>query len=620
MNSDNSLETLGTRELVDSINHSSGVARALYLGFLALTAFIIITLANTSDLDLLLLTPLTLPIFNVDVGLRGFYALVPFAYALAHINLLVTLALLSGKLTVFNQKLIFLSYESRAEHRATLHVFAPVQYLSGQHDGLLRFTLWVIVAVLLIWMPPATLLWIQLDFLAAQDLVVINAQRAALLIDVVFTYLLWRKLLRGKARSIGDVRLPGTTAPLLRGHKRSSAMLSIWLIIVLTISVFGAVIPLGSWEKKIANSYLGSGNCSPLTASDSKEKYAKFCMNPVTRWVFDGKNALGLSEKASSDCRFHILSPHLSVPMCWFAGMRALDGLDQQVLVQGRIDQHQLSEIRSRNILPSTLRAVRGLQLQNRSLNFANFTGSHFVNSDFSFAQALGAEFRSSTHTQVVFSGAKLSGAGFWTADLRGSDFKRGELQNSKFEGASFTGVSFRDADLTKANLAFTEQLGVRYHNTDVDGANFNAAILRATEFQDMKLDKVESTTASATVSRLLGNIITGELKFGTQLYTSLQATTAIDPDTYYNTLCELPFYSINSRIQHPYNLLKMRDTKAKPLLESMVESMRGGKCLVLSNSWNQLQGHRKQEIVQLLDKPDISIETLNLAAALRTP
>lgn len=627
---------IGTSELVDSINSSSGVARALYLGFLAFTAFIVVTLANTSDLDLLLLTPLTLPVLDVDVGLRGFYALIPFAYTLAHINLLVTLVLLSTKLSIFNQKLIFLSYESRAEHRATLHVFAPVQYLTGRHQGLLRFTLWVIVAVLLIWMPPATLLWIQIDFLAAQDSAVINAQRFALLIDVVFTYLLWQKLLRGKARSVGDVRLPGTAAPLLRGQKRSVAMLSLWLLLVSVVAVFGAVIPFGSWEQRIASwSSPWTRECVALTgdivpkgkATDDKVvvatdtsayrfRYARHCMNPITRWVFDGPEASGLVGRASENCGFKVFGIGPSVSMCWFAGKRALDNLDHLVLVQGSLDQQKIGEIRSKNILPSTLRMVGGLQLQNRSLNFANFRGSHFVNSDFTEIRAHGAEFRDSILTRVNFTGAKLQGAGFWTSDLRGVNFKLSQLQRSEFHGATLTGVNFQQANLNDANFQNTDQFGVRYQGIEAFGVKFNSSLFRAVEFRHVEIDGVkigDRGVVGIGISNAKDMLSTSDVT------AVLTRGTTINVKEYYEMICELPLLGIDSEIQHPYNLLNLRYPGAIDHLKVMVTLTEEGGCPVLSNSWSNLQRDRKQEIVIALgssENIDIKIKDLNDAAS----
>ena len=63
------LETLASRDyaqadqMVDAINHSSGVARGLYLAFISLTAFLFVITGTTDDVDLLLRTPIKFAYF-----------------------------------------------------------------------------------------------------------------------------------------------------------------------------------------------------------------------------------------------------------------------------------------------------------------------------------------------------------------------------------------------------------------------------------------------------------------------------------------------------------------------------------------------------------------------------
>jgi hypothetical protein len=75
----------------------------LYITFLLLGAYIGIIIVSTTDEQLLRISPVTLPLLNVQLPIRGFYILVPWLILLFHLDLLLQFALLGHKLNVFDE-------------------------------------------------------------------------------------------------------------------------------------------------------------------------------------------------------------------------------------------------------------------------------------------------------------------------------------------------------------------------------------------------------------------------------------------------------------------------------------------------------------------------------------
>ena len=235
---DQQRQQLEAEQLAENINHSAGIARGLFLGFISFAAFLLVTTSTTNDYDLLLQTPIQLPIFNVSVDLPGFYRFAPWAFFFAHANMMMILVLISRKLEIFHGKLSIQPFVVRELLRARLHVFAPVQHLSRQHTGMLRFLLWLTSRVMLVWMPPFLILWLQIDVLAMQDSLTVWTQRFALLADTVMTYFLWSQMLKGRARPLAEIRLPGGRRPVTRRQKWNKFSTAIVMLFILALVIF----------------------------------------------------------------------------------------------------------------------------------------------------------------------------------------------------------------------------------------------------------------------------------------------------------------------------------------------------------------------------------------------
>ena len=82
---------------LDEANTTSEPARTSWLAFLALLTYVVVTLASVSHKDLLLNSPVRLPIINADIPLVGFFQYAPAMLLLVYLSLLVQHVILARK-------------------------------------------------------------------------------------------------------------------------------------------------------------------------------------------------------------------------------------------------------------------------------------------------------------------------------------------------------------------------------------------------------------------------------------------------------------------------------------------------------------------------------------------
>jgi hypothetical protein len=90
-------------KLQDAANAASGHVRNVYLTFLLFGLYLAIIFRATTHEQLLRAGPVTLPLLNVELPLLGFYWVAPALFVLLHLNLLLELHLLAGKLHRLDQ-------------------------------------------------------------------------------------------------------------------------------------------------------------------------------------------------------------------------------------------------------------------------------------------------------------------------------------------------------------------------------------------------------------------------------------------------------------------------------------------------------------------------------------
>src|SRR5512144_3121655 len=172
-----------TKALLEAANSASQQVAVLHIAFMAVCAYVLVIVFSTTDVDLLMGgNNVKLPVIDVMVPLVGFYAAAPYLVVLMHLNLLLQLQLLSRKLFAFDAATP--AEEGLGGRRDQLHLFPYTYYLVGRPSRVVGGLLGLVVSVTLVMLPLATLLSVQLKFLAYQAAGITWVQRFAVFLDV----------------------------------------------------------------------------------------------------------------------------------------------------------------------------------------------------------------------------------------------------------------------------------------------------------------------------------------------------------------------------------------------------------------------------------------------------
>lgn len=160
-------------ELLHDVNISSTAARNAWLLFLALMAYFFIALAGVSHKDLLLETPIELPLLQVAIPQRSFFLFGPLILVLVHFGLLLQHVMLSRKLREFHSRLS--NHEGQGlfrQHRfrVQLSSYTYAQAVAGPYRspliaGFLKAMTWITLGLL----PFLLLLDFQVTYLPHHD-------------------------------------------------------------------------------------------------------------------------------------------------------------------------------------------------------------------------------------------------------------------------------------------------------------------------------------------------------------------------------------------------------------------------------------------------------------------
>jgi hypothetical protein len=184
----------GIAELIGDMNVSAGAARTAWLGFMALLAFFVVALAGISHKDLLVETPVELPLLQVKVPQRSFALYGPLILLLVHLSLLLQHVTLARKVKDVHDRLTKHEgngYFRQHRLRTLVHSYTFAQAMAGPwRSRVIGFFLhtmnWATIAAL----PVLVLLNFQLVFLPWHDETATWAHRLYVLADVVLLLVL----------------------------------------------------------------------------------------------------------------------------------------------------------------------------------------------------------------------------------------------------------------------------------------------------------------------------------------------------------------------------------------------------------------------------------------------
>lgn len=511
-------------KLLSAVNGAAGAAGRRHLTFITLCVYVLIIIASTTDVMLLKISPVKLPLLDVEIPIEGFYAVAPWLVALLHFDLLLQFHVLAWKLHPFNAEVNRLPECHRSQlHKRITSFFYTHLMGGGEHSTVLRWLYEAILWVTLMFLPLGLLLWAQARFLCYHDADITQAQKLAVTADTLLLWGFWWLLMEDEAK------YPTEHPPRRwRFLQILGAMTLRWrsgiFIVCLLLSWQVAKIPgdVRFWEET-PWSYLPQAwlESSKIKSSDKAGPETNPFRRTLESWfVFRNLDlqeevltANALSPKTTNALRTgdakergealkevvgldlkgrDLRHANLSGAVLPEADMRPLEG--QPTQLQGA----NLEGARLQGALLNKARMLSarldGAQLQGAELYEAELQGVIMHRAQLSGARLSGAKLQGAylNETQLrgaYLSGAKLQGAHLDGAWMQGADLMYAQLQATDLQGAWMTGVDLKDAQLQGANLEGARLQGANLERAQMQGANLEWASIAGADFDNANLD-----------------------------------------------------------------------------------------------------------------------------------
>jgi uncharacterized protein YjbI with pentapeptide repeats len=451
--------------LLEAVNRSSDTAHMGWLIFLAIMAYLLIAVAGVTHRDLLLATPVQLPILGVQIQQVQFFQFASVLLVLFHLGLVSQLALLARKTLEFDNAVHKLEPSRRRAHplRLELHNFFFVQGIAGPNRSLIM-TLFLhgISWLTLVVIPVVLLLFIQISFLPYHSVPITWTHRIALLSDIGVLVLLGVFLTRAETNFFQAIRRAIATHPV-------TTLATIGLLgCVIFVSFVIATIPGEGLDRSLRKYFERSDQKGKVAEAQVWSNYIPGNLLPFLFGGADG-TLFGL---------FH----------------RNLIVTDVDLVADRDVSKGEPS-ISLRN------RDLRFARLDRSDLHQADMTGSNMDGASLTGANLIDVRLNCSDENELVltdnrkkancasarkakFSHARLRGASMNGIDLRYSDLKEANLENATLKYAWLSGANFSYANLQKADVTGgAKAQGAVFLIANLEGADFTGAQLQYADF-----------------------------------------------------------------------------------------------------------------------------------------
>ncbi len=381
-------------ELVQDANESAASTRTAWVVWMALLGFFVVALAGVSHKDLLLETPVELPLLQVKVPQSSFFLFGPLVLVLMHLNLLMQHVTLSRKLKDVDDRLTrHEGHHLPRQHRlrSLIHSYPMAQAVAGPwRSPVYGFFLHAVTWTTLILLPLLVLLNFQATYLPQHDASTTTWHRIYIVADAVLIVLLGTLIL------VPDRGFRGALATGATRHPASFAGSGLTATLATLVSFLVATIPdealdtlaTAIWPARIERATGSSREPQGTTAATRRAFWP-------TVILFDGPiDALAMRPSSPMSRNFVVISTPLVTPS---------------------------------NPEPDDA----SLNLRGRNLRYATFDRSDLRRADMTGADLTGA---SLIGTGLIK--ARLTNTRLTDADLRGASIISTIVKGANFEGA----------------------------------------------------------------------------------------------------------------------------------------------------------------------------------------
>ena len=494
--------------LLEAVNDSSDTAHTAWLIFLAVMTYFMIAVAGVTHKDLLLETPVDLPIMQVKVPLAQFFQFAPVVLVMMHLGVLSQLVLLARKTIEFDNAIRLLEPSDRRTHplRLELNNVFFVQAIAGPHrsaimSAFLHGMSWLTLVIL----PVMLVLYIQGVFLPYHDQTITWTHRIALIVDIGLLLLIGVFLTRAETSFFQAFSRSTLTRPMSFLSTVSVLSLAAFL------SLFVATIP-GEPLDKVTTAMFGPAR-DHRTSRDRRHE-ASFLGALVQQgadgsllWVF--KRYLDVTDTdLVPDKEVTPGEPSIN-----------LRGRDLKLARLDRSDLHQ-ADFTGADLTGASLSAadLRGARFDCKNLESLVFFGdreragcvaarsTNFANARLDGSTMSGIDLKS-----AVLSNARMEGVDLRYSAIASADFSTAVLDKADLTGGvhaestSFLSSSMKGADLTGAILYLAD-----LSNSNLQGAVLNLARLEGAKLHDSDLEAAALAQSSLQGANLSGARIVG--------------------------------------------------------------------------------------------------------------
>ena len=538
----------------DIINETSRHVRNVVVMFVLFAVYLAIIIGGTTDKQLLLISPITLPILNVPLPIVGFYQITPGLFLLMHFHMLLQLYLLSRKLHQFNTTAVQIESNERRQQLYDFLFSFPFNHALTP-PGINNFRRWLslqITWVIIVLLPLAILIWMMIRFIAFHDVAITHGHRITILLDLLIMLLLIPAIVTPTGRIAAWWRRPFYYLFSIFGKEVINGEIRAKGASVLCLSLLGLLVILASatipeeeieqWlVAKAPQSWIEKDEASKLTMLTTTATYfhnGPFYRNLDLReaiLISDGKlDPKTLSQLTSEDASkresAHNRITGINLRMrdlryANFTGAKLpaadlrganLDGATFQdvvltkALLEPFISRDGVEHITSANNINLINSSLHGANLNGAELNGANLRAAELNGANLRMAKLNDATLSVAKFNGANLSGAELNGAYLIGADLNGADLRRAKLNDANLSEANLNGANLSEANLNNAKLRSAQFNNANLYQTQLNdayliGANLNGADLRRAKLNGANLSKAKLNGANLSGAELNG-------------------------------------------------------------------------------------------------------------------
>ncbi|MDO8262606.1 MAG: pentapeptide repeat-containing protein [Gallionella sp.] len=486
-------------KLRSSIDEMTKYVSNVYITYLLAGIYIAVAIASTTDKQLLLEGNLPLPLLSVELPIQSFYIVVPFAYLLFHLYLLVYVYFLSVKLANFEELLgRFPNFTQRQRQRNLLLPLAvsPLS-VKATTSPVIRMVLRLIMWATVLAMPLILLGFAQLRFLPYHSVGITSWHRMVFALDVAIVCILWTLILgcQPKRNEFVPSRRERILAHLAKGTGYSilAASLAFSLVIVtVPEEPLDRITQYFDPIKQQLHRNLVVTNTDIVTEAPSPQLVVLYIQQGKTLNDAWREHAKGVVLK-ERDLR----------------GGNFRDSTFYNAELQGaRLDSANLEStnfqgadlgpaMRGKVTVPTSLREAKlfDADLRGAILRLADLRGA-----DVSGARMQGTNLSQANLQGVTQNSGKALGPALAVVDLRGSSLFDAKLQAADLTGANIQGADMSGAHLQAANLSEANLKGVLLGSANLQGADLRGANLDLAYLDKVQLGAL--TLSDATMIR----------------------------------------------------------------------------------------------------------------------